>query len=67
MSDEGIRDLLEREAERWLDHQRVAVAMRKEREDRHTRNVEVAKLWARAIFAVACIAAAVRVVQVVSR
>lgn len=66
MSNQDIKDRLLREGDNWIERQRVEEAMRRQNE-RHARNVEVAELWARAIFAVACIAAAVWVVQVVSR
>lgn len=65
MSDEDLRDKLKREADHWLDMRRAHTAL--EREDRHARNAAIAELWAQAIFAVACIAAAVWFVQVVSR
>lgn len=67
MSNNDIMDHLRREADNWIERQRAEEAMRQAKHDRHARNAQMAELWAQAIFAVACIAAAVWVVQVVSR
>lgn len=66
MSNEDIQDRLKREGDNWIERQRAEEAMRK-RDDRHVRNVQVVELWARVIFAVAVVAAAVWIVQVMSR
>ena len=66
MSNNDIMDRLKREGDAWIERQRAEEAVRKGI-DRHARNEEIMELWAKAIFAVACIAAAVWVVQVVGR
>jgi len=67
MTDQDIQDRLRRQGDHWLEMRRAHEAMEKERWDRHARNAQIAELWAQAIFAVACVAAAVWFVQVVSR
>ena len=68
---EDERARLQRAGDVWLEHQRAFEAEKRQRayeaSGRHDRNAAVAELWAKAIFAVACIAAVVWVVQVVSR
>ena len=48
MSNQDIRDRLEREGETWIERERARIAMAKEKADRHARNREVACLFARA-------------------
>lgn len=66
MSNQDIMDKLKREGDNWIERQRAEEAMRKQ-SDRHSRNAQVVELWACAIFAVAVVAAAVWIVQVMSR